>query len=86
MLLIHQHQARNLSQQHKLQQLFLTFVAGQLTAEQYERNLDLTSRLRSDRRTPLNAILPAMRTPALVEAGHISCADKQSGAMRVSAQ
>jgi hypothetical protein len=43
MLLIHQHQARNLSQQYKLQQLFLTFVAGRLTAEQYERNLDLTA-------------------------------------------
>ena len=41
MLLIHQHQAHNLTQQQKLQQLFLTFVAGQLTAEQYERSLAL---------------------------------------------
>jgi hypothetical protein len=40
MLLIHQHQALDVSQQQKLQQLFLTFLAGQLTAEQYERNLE----------------------------------------------
>jgi len=39
MLLIHQHQAHNLDQQHNLQQLFLTFLAGQLTADQYERDL-----------------------------------------------
>jgi hypothetical protein len=53
MLLIHQHQAHNLNQQHILQQLFLTFLAGQLTADQYERDLDLT--LHSDLRAPLNA-------------------------------
>lgn len=41
MLLIHQHQAHSLSQQQKLQQLFLAYVAGRLTAEQYERNLAL---------------------------------------------
>ena len=40
MLLIHQHQAPNPQQQHKLYQLFLTFLAGQLTAEQYERHLE----------------------------------------------
>ena len=42
MLLIHQHQARNLSEQQNLQRLFLTYLEGQLTAEQYERNLALT--------------------------------------------
>jgi hypothetical protein len=42
MLLIHQHQARNLSEQQDLQRLFLTYLEGQLTAEQYERNLALT--------------------------------------------
>jgi len=40
MLLIRQRQARNLSQQQKLQQLFLAFLAGELTAEQYERDLE----------------------------------------------
>jgi hypothetical protein len=40
MLLIHQHQAPTPHQQQKLQQLFLTFLAGQLTAEQYERDLE----------------------------------------------
>lgn len=41
MLLIHQEQARDLSQQHKLQQVFLTFV--ELAAEQYERSLQLAA-------------------------------------------
>lgn len=41
MLLICQHQARDLTQQQRLQQLFLSFLAGQLTAEQYERGLRL---------------------------------------------
>ena len=36
MLLIHQRQARNLIEQQKLQQLFLAFLAGEVTAEQYE--------------------------------------------------
>ena len=40
MLLIHQRQARNLSQQQKLQQLFLAVRAGERTAEQSERNLE----------------------------------------------
>ena len=40
MLLIHQRQARNLSQQYQQQQLFLAFLAGEITAEQYERNLE----------------------------------------------
>jgi len=40
MLLIHQHQALNPTHQHKLHQLFLTFLAGELTAEQYERHLE----------------------------------------------
>lgn len=39
MLLIYQHQACDLTQQQHLQQLFLSFLAGQLTAEQYERDL-----------------------------------------------
>jgi hypothetical protein len=39
MLLIHQRQARNLLEPRKLQRLFLAFLAGELTAEQYERNL-----------------------------------------------
>ncbi len=39
MLLIYQHQARDLTQQQRLQKLFLSFLAGQLTAEQYERDL-----------------------------------------------
>ena len=41
MLLIYQHQACDLTQQQRLQQLFLRFLAGQLTAEQYERGLRL---------------------------------------------
>ena len=40
MLLIHQHQAPGPAQQQKLQQLFLAFLAGELTAEQYERHLE----------------------------------------------
>jgi hypothetical protein len=40
MLLIHQHQADGLHRQQELQQLFLSFLARQLTAEQYERSLD----------------------------------------------
>ena len=40
MLLIHQHQAPSPDQQHKQHQLFLTFLAGQLTAEQYEHDLE----------------------------------------------
>jgi hypothetical protein len=39
-LLIRQRQARNLIEQQKLQQLFLAFLAGEITAEQYERNLE----------------------------------------------
>ena len=39
--LIYQHQARGLGEQQQLQQLFLAFLAGQITAEQYERDLDL---------------------------------------------
>ena len=39
MFLIQQRQARDLSQQHRLQQLFLTFVGGQVSAEDYERML-----------------------------------------------
>lgn len=41
LLLIHQHQARDFSQQYRLQQLFAAFIAGALTAEQYERDLHL---------------------------------------------
>ena len=40
MLLIHQRQAHDLPQQQKQQQLFLTFLASQLTGEEYERGLD----------------------------------------------
>jgi len=43
MLLIYQRQARDLRQQRMLQELFLTFVAGQLSAEQYERSLALAA-------------------------------------------
>jgi hypothetical protein len=39
LLLLHQHQAQDPTQQHRLHELFLTFLAGHLTAEQYERNL-----------------------------------------------
>jgi len=39
MLLIYQHQACDLTQQQRLQQLFLSFLAGQLSADQYERDL-----------------------------------------------
>lgn len=39
MLLLQQHRAHDPQQQHRLHELFLTFLAGQLTAEQYERNL-----------------------------------------------
>jgi hypothetical protein len=40
MLLIHQRQARSLIEQQKLQQSFLAFLAGEVTAEQYERNFE----------------------------------------------
>ena len=40
MMLIHLHQAPNLIEQQKLQQLFLAFLAGEITAEQYERSLE----------------------------------------------
>jgi len=40
MLLIHQRQARNLIEQQKLQRLFLAFLAGEVTAEQYEHSLE----------------------------------------------
>ena len=43
MFLICQRQARDLNQQHRLQQLFLTFVSGQMSAEEYERMLGLTT-------------------------------------------
>ena len=39
LLRIRQHQAQSLDQQYRLHQLYLTFVAGQLTAEQYEDHL-----------------------------------------------
>ncbi|HZS66868.1 MAG TPA: hypothetical protein VFA72_07130 [Burkholderiales bacterium] len=39
MFLTHQGQARDVSQQHKLQQVLLTFVGNELAAEQYERGL-----------------------------------------------
>lgn len=38
-LLIHQHQARDAGHHHRLEQLFLGFLAGRLTELQYERNL-----------------------------------------------
>ena len=40
MLLIHQHRAPNLIEQQKLQRLFLAFLAGEITAEQYERSFE----------------------------------------------
>lgn len=40
MLLIYQHQAHSLQRQQELERLFLSFLAGQLTAEQYARNLE----------------------------------------------
>jgi hypothetical protein len=39
MLRIHQHRAHDAGQQHRLEQLFLGFLAGRLSAEQYERDL-----------------------------------------------
>ena len=43
MFLIRQRRARDISEQHQLQQLFLTFVGGEMSAEEYERNLELTA-------------------------------------------
>ena len=43
MFLIRQRQARDISEQHQLQQLFLTFVGGEMSPEEYERNLSLTT-------------------------------------------
>lgn len=43
MFLIRQRQARDISEQHQLQQLFLTFVGGEMSPEEYERNLSLTA-------------------------------------------
>jgi len=40
MLLIHLHQAPNLIKQQKLQPSFLAFLAGEITAEQYERSFE----------------------------------------------
>lgn len=39
LLRIHQHQAQNAGQQCRLEQLFLGFLAGRLSAEQYQRDL-----------------------------------------------
>jgi hypothetical protein len=44
MFLIHQRQARDISEHHQLEHLFLTFVGGEMSAEDYERNLQLTAR------------------------------------------
>lgn len=44
MFLIHQRQARDISEHHQLAHLFLTFVGGAMSAEDYERNLELTGR------------------------------------------
>jgi hypothetical protein len=44
MLLIHLRQAHDLTQQQELQRLFLIFLAGELTAEQYERELELKAK------------------------------------------
>lgn len=49
MLLIHQRQAHNLRQQQQMQLLFVTFVAGGLTAEQYEHGLDRARGMRRPR-------------------------------------
>jgi hypothetical protein len=43
MFRIYQRQARNVRQQYSFEQLYLAYLAGGLTAEQYERNLALTS-------------------------------------------
>jgi hypothetical protein len=40
MLLIHQRHALSLPEQQKLQRLFLAFLAGEVTAEHYERSLE----------------------------------------------
>jgi hypothetical protein len=39
MLLIHQHLAHDAGHHRKLEQLYLSFLAGRITAEQYERDL-----------------------------------------------
>ena len=39
-LLIRQHQARSLNRQQELQRLFLSFLAGELTPEQYECGIE----------------------------------------------
>jgi hypothetical protein len=49
MLLIHQRQAHDLRQQQQMHQLFVTFVSGELTAEQYEHGLDLARGIRRER-------------------------------------
>ena len=41
MFLIHQRLARDLAQQHRLQQLFQSFVEGELSGEEYARSLAL---------------------------------------------
>ena len=40
LLLISQHRAPTAQYQQRLHHLFLTFLAGRLTAEQYERRLE----------------------------------------------
>jgi len=39
MFLIRQRQARDVSEQHQLYQFFLTFLRGEMSAEEYEREL-----------------------------------------------
>ena len=41
MFRIRQRQARNLSEQRDLERLFLTFVGGEISAEDFERRLTL---------------------------------------------
>ena len=43
MFLIRQRQARDISEQHQLYQFFLTFLRGEMSAEEYERELAPTA-------------------------------------------
>ena len=49
MLLLYQRQAHDLRQQQQMQQLFATFVTGELTSEQYVHGLDLARGIRRGR-------------------------------------
>ena len=64
--LIYQRQARDLGQQYQLHEVFVTFVGGQLSADEYERKLEHAAALRqratSSSASPRLSALPGGRS------------------------